>query len=212
MRVSQWTVAMSVHVRPDGVRACPYCGAMMLWIPLRWFGRGTFVCRRCGEFPDLRLPAETLADVSAPAEYPPPVPRGADERPRVLMIDDSITERDLYALLLERDVRILTAARGPEGLALAEKEQPDAIVLDVMMPEMNGWEVCRRLKSNPHTSGIPVIILTGQDDPNLSREATRLGAATLLYKPCPIERLASVLTGAIAASHDCTEPRPPSPD
>jgi len=116
------------------------------------------------------------------------------------MIDDSTAERDLYALMLERDLQVLTAARGPEGLALAEAERPDAIVLDVMMPEMNGWEVCRRLKSNPDTASIPVIMLTGQDDPDLMAQVARNGAATLLMKPCPVEKLTSVLTSAISPS------------
>src|SRR5438093_13076008 len=98
----------------------------------------------------------------------------------------------------ERDVQVLTASLGSEGLAIAQTERPDAIVLDVMMPEMNGWEVCRRLKSNPATASIPVVMLTAQDEPNLMDEAARHGAATLLTKPCPVEKLTSVLTSAIS--------------
>ena len=174
----------------------------MTWIPLRWFGRGTFACDRCGEFPDLRPRADPPPhDVFPPFDVRPMVNQPPDKRPRVLMIDDSTAERDLYALMLERDVKVLTAARGSEGLALAEKERPDAIVLDLMMPEMNGWEVCRRLKSNPATASIPVIMLTAQDEPNLVAEASRHGATNLLTKPCPIEKLTSVLTVAISTSH-----------
>ena len=183
--------------KPDMGRDCPYCGATMTWIPMRWFGRGTFACERCGEFPDLRPRAAILAD--ALSRTAPPAAAVTDTRPRVLMIDDSTAERDLYALMLEGDVQVLTASRGAEGLALAQTERPDAIVLDVMMPEMNGWEVCRRLKSNPATSSIPVVMLTAQDEPNLVDEAVRLGAATLLTKPCPVEKLTSVLTSAISS-------------
>src|SRR5207248_8692984 len=147
---------MSAHKLPDSARACPYCGATMTWIPLRWFGRGTFACDRCGEFPDLRPRAQVAADPRSPATEAATINTVADRRPRVLMIDDSTAERDLYAFMLEGYLRVLTAARGAEGLELAEKERPDAIVLDVMMPEMNGWEVCRRLKSNPRTAAIPV--------------------------------------------------------
>src|SRR5205823_9669297 len=138
--------------------------------PMRWFGRGTFACERCGEFPDLR-PRASFAAAESPQTQSPPAAMSADHRPRVLMIDDSTSERDLYALMLERDVQVLTASRGSEGLALAEAERPDAIVLDVMMPEMNGWEVCRRLKSNPDTAAIPVIMLTGQEEPDLMAQA-----------------------------------------
>src|SRR5437660_1276049 len=144
---------------------------------------------------------------AAAAARPPGPPSAtintvADRRPRVLMIDDSTAERDLYAFMLEGYLRVLTAGRGAEGLELAEKERPDAIVLDVLMPEMNGWEVCRRLKSNPRTAAIPVIMLTGQDEPALVEEASRNGATRLLRKPCPVEKLASVLTMAISTSGD----------
>jgi two-component system, sensor histidine kinase and response regulator len=186
--------------KPDMGRECPYCGATMTWIPMRWFGRGTFACERCGEFPDLRPRAVVAADALSHPAPPPPLAATGDTRPRVLMIDDSTAERDLYALMLERDVQVLTASRGSEGLALAQTERPDAIVLDVMMPEMNGWEVCKRLKSNPATASIPVVMLTAQDGPDLITEAARHGAATLLTKPCPVDKLTSVLASAISGA------------
>ena len=103
--------------KPEPGRACPYCGAIMTWIPLRWFGRGTFACDRCGEFPDLRPRADAPGMESFPAPARPPLDAlVCDTRPRVLMIDDSTAERDLYALMLERDVQVLTAARGSGGV------------------------------------------------------------------------------------------------
>ena len=184
---------------------CPYCGRQLRWIPMRWFGRGTFECERCGEFPDFGPSAHAGAHLDrAPArsvhDTPPAfaIPRAADlSRPRVLMIDDSNEERDLYALMLEGDMTVLTASRGAEGLARASSDLPDAIVLDVMMPGMDGWEVCRRLKANPDTAEIPIIMLTAQDEPTLADEASRNGATALLTKPCPIEKLTHVITTAI---------------
>src|SRR5437764_1138866 len=81
---------------------------------------------RCGEFPDLR-PRASFAAAESPQTQSPPAAMSADHRPRVLMIDDSTSERDLYALMLERDVQVLTASRGSEGIALAQVERPDAI-------------------------------------------------------------------------------------
>ena len=190
----------------DPNRTCPYCGAALTWIPLRWFGRGTFACDRCGEFPDLRPRSQLPNPDGFPMTHHILPDPATDTRPRVLMIDDSTAERDLYALMLERDLRVLTAARGPEGLELAEKERPDAIVLDVMMPEMNGFEVCRRLKSNPATASIPVIMLTARDEPSLIAEASRHGAASLLVKPCPAEKLTSVLSSAISGKIGANPP------
>jgi putative two-component system response regulator len=113
------------------------------------------------------------------------------------MIDDSTAERDLYALMLEREAMVLTAPRGPVGLTIAETEHPDAIVLDVVMPEMSGWEVCRRLKANPVTTAIPVIMLTGSSSPTLAEDAARYGALTVLSKPCSAEELTAALLAVV---------------
>jgi CheY-like chemotaxis protein len=183
-------------------RCCPYCGAALKWIPMRWFGRGTFECDRCGEFPDFSsgigagYAARTpFLRLSSPAPTPNALVDGT--RPRVLMIDDSNAERDLYALMLEGYMTVLTATRGTEGLQRASAEHPDVIVLDVMMPGMDGWEVCRRLKSDPGTAAIPVIMLTAQDEPTLTAQASQHGAAALLIKPCPVEKLTAAIASAI---------------
>jgi hypothetical protein len=135
---------------------CPYCERPLRWIPLRWFGRGCYECDQCGEFPDLR-------DTRATPPYPQglvetdvgrPVPKRSD-RPRVLLVDDSVEHCDLYALMLEPTATVVTAARGEAALALAAKEPFDAIVLDVLMPGMDGWEVCSRLKASPMTRTMP---------------------------------------------------------
>jgi two-component system cell cycle response regulator len=99
--------------------------------------------------------------------------------------------------MLEGDMTVLTASRGTEGLVRASADRPDAIVLDIMMPGMDGWEVCRRLKADPATADIPVIMLTAQDAPTLMSEASRYGATALLTKPCPFEKLTLTITSAI---------------
>jgi CheY-like chemotaxis protein len=178
---------------PDNLTACPYCGRYMRWVPVRWFGRGCFECERCGEFPDLRNDADVPpARTSAPAHIAP----RRDDRPRVLLVDDSIEQCDLYALMLEPTASVITASRGEEALAIARAERFDAIVLDVMMPGLDGWEVCRRLKADPVTRGVPVLLLTALDGVEAAAPGHRAGAAAVLMKPCPAERLA----GAIAAS------------
>jgi CheY-like chemotaxis protein len=101
--------------------------------------------------------------------------------PSVLVIDDNqglveLLRRYLAGLMC----RVWTATNGSAGLELAARLIPDAIILDVMMPEMDGWELLQRLRSHPSTAAIPVIICSVFNDPEL---AYSLGASTILTKP-----------------------------
>jgi CheY-like chemotaxis protein len=116
-------------------------------------------------------------------------PVGSRRRLKLLLVDDSVAERGLYQLALEREFSILTASRGDEGAAVASRERPDVIVLDVAMPGIDGWETCTRIKRDPHTAGIPVIFLTGIDDADAPQRAMAVGASALVRKPCPAGRL-----------------------
>jgi CheY-like chemotaxis protein len=104
--------------------------------------------------------------------------------PTVLVIDDNEgLVRLVERLLTDHAYRVVPAANGQEGLALAQDMLPDAIVLDVMMPEMSGWEVLQRLRNHPKTLGIPVVICSVFNSPEL---AYSLGAS--LFVPKPISR------------------------
>ena len=87
---------------------------------------------------------------------------------RVLVVDDEDDIRELCRVNLEFEgFEVFDAANGPTGLEQAARHQPDVIFLDLMMPEMDGWEVLRRLKEDDGTSQIPVVLLTarsGEDD------------------------------------------------
>ena len=85
----------------------------------------------------------------------------------ILLIDDDMSIRKVTTARLERaGYRVVTAQEGEEGLKMARTEQPQAILLDIMMPRMDGREVLRRLKADPETRNIPVILLTvvGEDE------------------------------------------------
>jgi len=120
-----------------------------------------------------------------------------DPRPQVLLVDDSAEYRDLYSVALEETATVLTASRGEDALAIATEQPLDAIVLDVMMPGMDGWQTCERLKANPTTSTIPVIMLTSLDGLDVPETAQRVGAAYVLIKPCSVERLAYAIRLAV---------------
>jgi CheY-like chemotaxis protein len=120
------------------------------------------------------------------------------ERRTVLIVDDCVAERDLYEFVLESEFEVLTASRGTEAVSLAAKHHPDAIVMDVMMPELDGWETCARLKANRATIDIPVVFLTGVSDANLQRRAKAVWGSAVLHKPCSGETLRSAILDAIS--------------
>jgi CheY-like chemotaxis protein len=178
--------------------ACPYCGRPLRYVPNRWFGHSVFECGQCGDFPDFR----SLVSGPEPAAAVPPDGVGdkVHVRPRVLLVDDSDEQRRLYAAMLRSTATVMTAARGEHALSLAGADPPDVIVLDVMMPGMDGWETCERLKSDSTTAGIPIVMLTSLDDVDVPARARQAGAIAVLMKPCPAERL--VLTINAARRHD----------
>lgn len=102
----------------------------------------------------------------------------------VLLIDDEEHARKLVKLLLEREgYRVLTAPNGEEGLLLAKVERPHVALLDLVMPKLNGHEVLRRLRSDPDTSLIPVIMLTARGAERDISASFRLGAVFHIEKP-----------------------------
>jgi predicted signal transduction protein with EAL and GGDEF domain len=105
-------------------------------------------------------------------------------RQRVLIVDDSEMIRKLVAARLrDLSVEMVEAASGGEGIDEAIEQNPDLILLDVDMPDMSGFEVCQQLKKDPQTSDIPVIFLTGSDDPAAKIRAFELGAVDYVTKP-----------------------------
>ena len=108
----------------------------------------------------------------------------APPQPVVLVIDDSEDIRNLVSAVLGKDYRVRVAADGAGGLKEAIKApQPALILLDIVMPGMGGFEVCKLLKGNPATSAIPVIFLSGHKDVQHEVEGLKLGAEDYLSKP-----------------------------
>ena len=103
---------------------------------------------------------------------------------RVLVVDDiAANVKLLEARLTAEYFDVITAMSGPEALALCERAQCDIVLLDVMMPEMDGFEVCRRLKANPRTHHIPVVMVTALDQPSDRVRGLESGADDFLTKP-----------------------------
>ena len=103
--------------------------------------------------------------------------------PVILAVDDESTNLQLLRQILQDRYSLLFAKDGPRALELAAKEQPDLILLDVMMPDMTGYEVCRRLKVDPATEGIPVIFVTALTDSTDEVDGFEAGAVDYITKP-----------------------------
>jgi DNA-binding response OmpR family regulator len=106
------------------------------------------------------------------------------QRPQILVVEDTPRDRELLTAVLEREgYHVVPAADGAMGLDLAARETPDLILLDNLLPGMNGLEVCRRLKADPGTSAIPIIFLTGQSSHEQVLAGFEAGAADYVTKP-----------------------------
>lgn len=110
--------------------------------------------------------------------------------PKILIVDDEPANIDLLAAVLEEDGEILFATSGKAALAIAESERPDIVLLDVVMPDLDGYEVCRRLKNNPATAQIPVVFITALDQETDEEAGLAAGAVDYVAKPisAPITR------------------------
>jgi DNA-binding response OmpR family regulator len=101
----------------------------------------------------------------------------------LLVVDDDQHVCDLLRRLLARAGHAVTCANsGAEGLNLLQRLDPDLLILDWMMPEVDGAEVLRRLRADPTKSSVPVMVYTASDDPHVEREALRLGALDCVHK------------------------------
>lgn len=101
----------------------------------------------------------------------------------VLAVDDTPENLDVVKGLLSSRFVVKAAVNGMMALKIAEKKPPDLILLDIRMPQMDGFEVCRRLKANDTTASIPVIFLTGESDAAIVTDALEVGAADFVTKP-----------------------------
>jgi CheY-like chemotaxis protein len=124
----------------------------------------------------------------------PRLPWSETAMPTVLIVDDDASVRALWRLALARlPCQILEAADGRAALAIIRATPPDLILLDIVMPELDGWGVLRELQANPSTRAIPVVIISGHvlgDDD----QVRAWGAVRLLNKPLPLPTLQAVVS------------------
>lgn len=125
---------------------------------------------------------------------------------KILVIDDQQYNHILLSHIFnEQGFNYIKAANGKDGLSLACSENPDIILLDIMMPDMDGIEVLKRLKNNPDTSRIPVIMLSGKSNEEDINKALNIGAEKFIIKPFKPKELSveieSVITGTVLTNN-----------
>jgi DNA-binding response OmpR family regulator len=147
---------------------CPFCCSTQERYEYQEDGQRRFRCASCG----------TPAEAGALKE------ESAFGRPKVLCIDDDRLLLGLVKDIIEtHGFEALTATDGASGLALAKAQQPDIILVDVMMPKMSGFEVCQHLRADPKLRGTPIIIITAMADAELKTKGLKAGANLAIPKP-----------------------------
>ena len=120
------------------------------------------------------------------------------DKKKILIADDEVSIRLTVGRLLENDYVVLEAANGAEAVEIAKGQQPDLILMDLIMPKMDGYTACSQIKADKETRGIPVIVLTAIGHELNKKYATEMGAAGYLTKPFSIKELIKLITTLLA--------------
>jgi two-component system sensor histidine kinase/response regulator len=127
--------------------------------------------------------------------------RGKKQAAKVLVVDDERLLRTMMSDGLEAaGHKVLTAASGEEAIPLAKREKPDCILLDIMMPGLDGYATCAALKADPDTAHIPVLLVSATTDLRVIDQAEKAGASNVLPKPVPLEELQHAVALALLQS------------
>ena len=108
---------------------------------------------------------------------------------RILLVDDTKANIDILVQTLKDDYKLGVALNGTKAIEYSMTNRLDLILLDIVMPDMDGFEVCRKLKENPTTSSIPIIFITAMGDPEHKREGLTIGAVDYITKPFDISEV-----------------------
>lgn len=124
-----------------------------------------------------------------------------DDRATVLLVDDHPQNLELLEVYMEDipDARVITAVNGLEALARVAEESPDVVLLDVMMPKMSGFEVCKRIKSDPQSRDTVVIMVTALNETSDVERAAECGTDDYLAKPVDRKALVELVRKHIAS-------------
>lgn len=106
-----------------------------------------------------------------------------NRRQKILIVDDTLANIEILHKILQDDYDIFFAKSGADGVRIVKKEMPDLILLDIMMPDMDGYQVCAQIKGNPDTAGIPIIFVTAMVNDEDETKGLDCGAIDYITKP-----------------------------
>lgn len=138
----------------------------------------------------IKLPVPQHQEAAAPTTKKVQA-KDVDERPVLLIVEDNLDLADFISHIFSKDYRCIVAHDGSEGYQSAVDNTPDLIITDIMMPVMDGLEMCRKLKTNVRTATIPVIMLTAKDDRDTELESIRMKVEAFIPKPFDVSILQS---------------------
>jgi len=168
----------------DSVHFCPHCNAYQETFDFLDDTHFFSHCRVCG-YP-VKLGAIDPGGVTV-------------QRKKLLFIDDDKLLLRLFAdFAAEHDFEPFIAADGASGIALAKRERPDRILLDVVMPTMDGYEVCRQIRADPAFDDIPIVLITATRDPALTLKGLQAGATLAMEKTVDAQHLLHTIQTALA--------------
>lgn len=121
-----------------------------------------------------------------------------NRRPRILIVDDEPINLRLFSVSLKERYEVVTALNGHEAISQLKQQEMDLILLDVMMPELNGFDLCRIIKGNPLFADIPVVFLTAMEGNAGARQGFDAGAIDYLTKPVDLELLRLRVSNLVA--------------
>ena len=123
----------------------------------------------------------------------------------VLLVDDNEQNLELLEIYMEDlpHLRVITATNGLEAMTKVAQESPDLVLLDIMMPKMSGFEVCKRIKADPKTRDIPVVMVTALNEPSDIERAAECGTDDYISKPIERRALVNLVRNLLAAKRNC---------
>ena len=129
--------------------------------------------------------------------------------PRILLVEDNEMNRDMLSRRLQRQgYEVIIAVDGQQGVAMAQSEAPDLVLMDMSLPGLDGWEATRQLKAEPGTRGIPVIALTAHAMAGDRQKALSAGCDDFDTKPVELPRLLTKIQALLQRSRPAPGPTP----